>query len=574
MGTSSSYIKGNPRKWMEKASVDDVTTSFMNLILDGEPGMSPAFTQEHLAAFHTAFDSLSSSTKSSEHVCDEEAFTNYLMSIFPPTYQSLIAAAGPVLFRVALYHATYPFSGSSTNTMTSADLLRAITLLTGRDRLILREAAWKRHVGEGEIKKVVYHIGRTDYDIRRLLFRSMANPKSQLVPRHVTEKNAQVQKVQPPNDDITDVLTVISRVQPRQMEKWSPLPAERFREMATRLSPPRTPLAESHIPCSDFLSLVRLLLTWYTRDVGSAYEPQFLYNVGRRLLERHLSEGEDVSFEVFQKVSKDLLGLSGRPVGPEPHLKGPGVDFVIKRGTRDVILERDMFGCVSQVFENFVGVGTIPFYDPTPNIRKAPKSQPIFIPQTTPLHITLTSTSLLTLFKPPKTPKLSPYRTTIPNNTSTSAPNAPSNPPPTPAPGAPAVELVVAIAFALPLIVPDPIKLLDAIALIVAVLIPPIIVPVPVPVAILLIIPVPVAIAIVSVILAIIEADNTGVPVALIDISIVLFVGSGKPPGIVGTVAVAVVGSAEKVGRVLADVTTPLSPQAANAQEVQVCGLR
>jgi len=296
-------------------------------------------------------------------VCDEEAFTKYLMSIFPPIYQSLVAAAGPVLFRIALYHAAYPVVGSITNTMTSTGLLRAITLVTGRDSLILREAAWNRHVGQGEIEKVVYHNGRTDLDVRRVLFRSMAVPKSQLAPKY-DGKTPQARMVQPSKEDITDVLTVISRVQPRPMEKWCPLPAERFQGMAARFSTPQTPLPESRIHYNDFLSLVRLLLAWYTRDDGSAYEPQFLYNAGIRMVKSYLSEGEDVSFKVFQKVSENLLSLSGRPVDPTLYLKGPGADFIVKRGIRDVVLKRDMFGCLSQIFENFVGVVTVPPYEP------------------------------------------------------------------------------------------------------------------------------------------------------------------------------------------------------------------
>jgi len=76
----------------------------------------------------------------------------------------------------------------------------------------------------------------------------------------------------------------------------------------------------------------------------------------------------------------------------------------------------------------------------------------------------------------------------------------------------------------------------------------------------------------------------------LISIVEVDFVGRGRPPGMVGTVgmvgtagmvgtvgivAVAVVMVlGNSVGRLVAEVTTPLSPQAAKAQRSHVCGLR
>jgi len=224
-------------------------------------------------------------------------------------------------------------------------------------------------------------------------------------------------------------------------------------------------------------------------------------------------------------------------------------------------------------------------------------------PSTTPSRLSnISATSTILHPKPPRSPSsTTPYRTTIPNNTRTSAPNDPIDPAPTP--GAPALILVVAIALALPLIVPEPIIALDFIALIVTVLIIE-----PVPVAILVIIdpeliiidseliidPVAVAIGIVSVILAIISDESTGVPVLmLISIVEVDFVGRGRPPGMVGTVGM--VGTAgmvgtvgmvglvavavamvlgNSVGRLVAEVTTPLSPQAAKAQRSHVCGLR
>ena len=265
-------------------------------------------------------------------------------------------------FKIALCHAAYPFVGSATNTLTSTGLLRAITLLTGRDKLILTEAAWDRNVGKGQTKRVVHCIGRTDRDVRRLLFRSLAVPQSQFTRKGDEEKTEQVEMSQLSKDDILDALTVISRVQPHLMEKWRPLPADRFREMAVRLSTAQTPLKKLWIPYSDFLSLVRLLSTWCYNKDGSPYGPQLLYGTGTRTIERYLLEGEDVTFETFEKVSEDMLRSSGRLKGEAPRLKDLGRDSALERGTRDVILERDLFGCLSQIFESFVGVNTVPPY--------------------------------------------------------------------------------------------------------------------------------------------------------------------------------------------------------------------
>lgn len=225
-------------------------------------------------------------------------------------------------------------------------------MLTGRDRPILSEVARDQHLDQRRSKEVVYHIGRTDRDVRRLLFRSLAFEK------HRAYRDPQ-QKAQYPDDDVIDVLTVISRVpahRPIGLTPYSPFQRKDFGKWRPGCHHGKYPLEDA-----AFYITISLLLTFCPAPHGAALDGYtgdlaVCYHLATDIITRYCRAGDDITYEIFEKASLAMEHLGRVSV------LGPAADFIIWKGFEKVTLKRDLLGYLSRIFENFVGPTTVPFY--------------------------------------------------------------------------------------------------------------------------------------------------------------------------------------------------------------------
>lgn len=120
--------------------------------------------------------------------------------------------------------------------MSSDELFRAVTMLTGRAHLILGGRIDSERSAGGKSYPVLVQPGRSDHDVRRLIFQSLA-----LGPQGCRNKHDWRTLTE---GDLVDVHAVVSRVQPRPNEKLVRLMWEEFRPMAARLSERQIPLEQ------------------------------------------------------------------------------------------------------------------------------------------------------------------------------------------------------------------------------------------------------------------------------------------------------------------------------------------
>jgi hypothetical protein len=267
---------------------------------------------------------------------DQPAFGSFLSRHFQSSYPHFVVAA-PILYRIALTHAAYPFSNNPPDTLSADSLLRAITMLTGRVQHILQNA---RAVGDG-----TYFISpdRSERDIRRLVFQSLAMPAA-----HV-DLNEEKQRVDLTDDDLADVRLVASRAQPSNLPrlpcKWSEI-----LPMAMRLSKPRVPLADLRIPYEVLRQLLRLLLAVQTfdRPDSGARDTGDLDKQAVALLKAAGSEGDPVGFEGFEMVYERLGRREGR-------LENEMMDdFIVLAWRQEMKINPDLLQCLAKVFEVFL----------------------------------------------------------------------------------------------------------------------------------------------------------------------------------------------------------------------------
>lgn len=234
--------------------------------------------------------------------------------------------------------------------MTSDELLRAITMLTGRVHLILGGRVDCERSAGGKSYPVLVQPGRSDHDVRKLIFQSLA-----LGPHCCQNKYGWKALTE---NDLVDVHAVVSRVQPRPNEKLVRLPWEEFRPMAARLSERQTPLDQFHIQQSTLHSLLELVLALRlsvpSKDADFVKSPQpspaveELSSRATTLLRTFVPDGEDITFEVFDSVYTALGKQDGNPDGPD------GPDLYVDTPARRLNLNPDMLQLLARIFEAFV----------------------------------------------------------------------------------------------------------------------------------------------------------------------------------------------------------------------------
>ena len=152
------------------------------------------------------------------------------------------------LHKIFVYHAAYPFPSTSANLSPDA-LIRAITLLSGKDRYIFSDSSSMRG-------REILTRGKTERDRRKLLFRSLAVPfeKPDAQDRDSYEIDSRVEAL----DEVLDVLSVI---QPQVSACIAPLARSTLYPTATRLVDTRPRLISLGIRRDDLYNLLLFLLS-------------------------------------------------------------------------------------------------------------------------------------------------------------------------------------------------------------------------------------------------------------------------------------------------------------------------
>ncbi|MCJ1472575.1 hypothetical protein MMC13_001224 [Lambiella insularis] len=277
---------------------------------------------------------------------DEAAFTSFLSRHFHRSYPSF-AVAAPTLYKTARSHAAYPFTANPPETLSADSFLRAITMLTGRVRAVLDSPVKLSGVARGpdgtkSIETTLINPGRSERDVRRLVFQSIAVPAG--------KRDQAKQRSELIDDDLADVRIVASRAQPRPDYCYAPRPWKEFLPMAVRLSVPRPPLEDLHVPYEVLRELLKLLLAVQSSDqsAAAAEDAATLDSQAAALLRIAGSEGEDVGFEGFEKVYEGL----GRREGLLEN--GMMEELRVPTPSGRLVLKPDMLQCLARVFEVFV----------------------------------------------------------------------------------------------------------------------------------------------------------------------------------------------------------------------------
>ncbi|MCJ1432069.1 hypothetical protein MMC27_001425 [Xylographa pallens] len=338
-----------PDKWILEATPEQITSGLMSLILEGEDGyLSPSYSKQQQFNYHRNVDLISITKPPAEQYIDETAFTSFLSRHFQ-TLSPFFPTAAPIVYQIALAHAAYPFKASPPDRLSADSLLRAITMLTGRIHPILSgpielSGAARGPDGRKSIETILIRPARSERDVRRLIFWSIAVPAA-----HVDLQN-QKQRVDLTDDDLADVRIVASRAQPRPDYCFAPRRWEEFLPVATRLSVPGVPLEDLQVPYEALRELVKLLLAVQTFDQPAAgiRDLAALDSRAVALLRSAGSEGEGVGFEGFEKVYE---GLGRR----EALLENEMVDDLhVPTPSGRLNLKPDLLQCLAKVFEAFV----------------------------------------------------------------------------------------------------------------------------------------------------------------------------------------------------------------------------
>ncbi|MCJ1383909.1 hypothetical protein MMC17_007023 [Xylographa soralifera] len=338
-----------PDKWILEATEQQITGGLMNLILEGEVGyLFPSYTKQQQFNYHKTFGSISIAKPPAEQYIDENAFTSFLSRHFQTSYPFFPTAA-PIVYQIALTHAAYPFTASPPDRLSADSLLRAITMLTGRIHPIRtgpieQSGAGRDLDGCKFIEKILIRPARSERDVRRLIFQSIAVPAA-----HVDLKK-QNQRVDLTDDDLADVHIVASRAQPRPNYCYKPRQWEEFLPVATRLSVPGVPLKDLQITYEALRELLKLLLAVQTFDQPAAGigDLAALDSRAVALLRSAGSESEDVGFESFEKVYE---GMGSR----EALLENEMMDYLhVPTPSGRLKLKPDLLQCLAKMFEVFV----------------------------------------------------------------------------------------------------------------------------------------------------------------------------------------------------------------------------
>lgn len=154
-----------------------------------------------------------------------------------------------LLDKIIDYHATYPFPSESPNELDPNGLLRAFTLLSGKDSHIFG-GEW---MGEEVLTRKKTESGR-----RKLLFRSLA------VPIETPEGQTQIPKNDGRINALDDTLDVLSCIQPRLSANHAPLPRSDLQLTAARLLDPQADIQSLRIQRNDLHHLCMLILAFHS----------------------------------------------------------------------------------------------------------------------------------------------------------------------------------------------------------------------------------------------------------------------------------------------------------------------
>lgn len=200
---------------------------------------------------------------------DRSTFISFLQTPFPPSLSPLLDAAH-VLYKIACYHAVFPFPSEIPSLVGHDALLRAVVFLTGREQHVLggKETLFSLAKGAQDVKR-----GRDETDRRRLIFRSLAS-----LIHPYGESNKEDMKALPTEDqslELDDLLDVLAAIQPRRA-KVTPTTREDLRPVAARLSRPQPPLDDLALSRDDLYPFVKLMLILQLNGVDEDHMKCFL----------------------------------------------------------------------------------------------------------------------------------------------------------------------------------------------------------------------------------------------------------------------------------------------------------
>ena len=215
---------GQVRRWQDSATQDDILRDLIRHATENSPDDAHylCVTQDEINILRSIFGPRCHK-RDSVPCWDQRTLLAYLDSQVPDAAKEPLQACSEVLYRSALYCASFPFL-PSTDLLTFDGLQRAVTLLSGRELELLGP-------GEYILSGGVIMRKRTNAMSYGTTFRSLASgPGSESA---ILLRN--------PNEDVLDVLAA---VQPILNVNTVPIMRDHLEPMAERLSEGQIPLEE------------------------------------------------------------------------------------------------------------------------------------------------------------------------------------------------------------------------------------------------------------------------------------------------------------------------------------------
>ncbi|KAL9046023.1 MAG: hypothetical protein Q9214_001043, partial [Letrouitia sp. 1 TL-2023] len=204
-----------------------------------------------------------------------------------------------LLDKIIDYHATYPFPSEASTRLNLDALLRAFTLLSGKDSYIFG--------GEWMAREVLTR-KKTESGRRKLLFRSLA------VPIETSEEKTQIPEKDGRTDALDDALDVLSCIQPRLSACHAPLPRSDLQLTAARLLDPQADIQSLRIRRDDLNHLCMLLLAFHSAGAvdGSKDEYDHMLEFARVadcMVQSFCIDGDEsgIKWEAFDTVIEHTM---------------------------------------------------------------------------------------------------------------------------------------------------------------------------------------------------------------------------------------------------------------------------
>ncbi|KAL9608518.1 MAG: hypothetical protein Q9167_006657 [Letrouitia subvulpina] len=221
-----------------------VLQEFTDLLVKGNVDHDPVVSRSEITHFYDLFHSvLESSNATPQDIVSK--------LLIPSSYH----LARPVNLDIKLfgkiigYHATYPFPSEVSTRLDPDALLRAFTLLSGKDSYIF---------GGEWLGREVLTRRKTESDGRKLLFRSLA------IPVETSEEQTRIPENDGRTDALDDALDVLSCIQPRLSACRAPLARSDLQLTAARLFDPQVDIQSLRIRRGDLHHLCMLLLAFHS----------------------------------------------------------------------------------------------------------------------------------------------------------------------------------------------------------------------------------------------------------------------------------------------------------------------